>query len=53
MLDSVDKETTKDFTGTPFAGLNRKLSERHYSLVVVMAGTNDLGHGRDARVSYG
>ena len=48
-MDSAGDESTRDFTSHSFPGLRRKLEKDNSgstALAIVMAGTNDLGHGR-------
>jgi hypothetical protein len=33
-----------------FLGLGTALNQKRYNLTILMAGTNDLGHGRDPHV---
>ena len=60
MLDNADNPEGLDAVDRTWPGINLKFNERIYDLVIVMAGTNDIGLGRDSKariksyfVSYG
>ncbi len=49
LLDSAENDVTSDFTGSRFPGL-RSMLKKGFDLVIAMAGTNDIGHGRQPQV---
>lgn len=48
LLSNSDKDVLKDFTGHKGPGLKKALENEKYDLLILMAGTNDLGHGKTA-----
>ena len=50
MLDNLDNPSGKDLVGKSNAGLKILLTTQVFNLVILMAGTNDLGHGSSAGV---
>ena len=52
MLSSSQAKELEDFTGSRGPGLATALKSRSYSLLIFMAGTNDIGTGRKAEVVF-
>lgn len=48
MLSSSHEGEVQDFTGSKGPGLARALQNKQYSLLILMAGTNDIGSGTKA-----
>lgn len=50
MCENAELPRGRDAVGKTWPGLALLLAEARYDLVVLMAGTNDLGHGYDEEV---
>ena len=44
LLINIDEDVLRDFTGKSGPGLNKAFQKQDYHLLILMAGTNDLGH---------
>ena len=49
MIENADLPRGRDAVGKTWPGLNLVLKDSSYHLAIVMAGTNDLGHGYESQ----
>ena len=45
LLKNKDKDNLTDFAGNTAPGLSKAFQKQSYDLLILMAGTNDLGYG--------